>query len=621
MDFYELMTAAESMRGDSHTIDLSSGSPLLFEELSQIALNELAAPRWISASMLGGYADYDGVPAFLDLIRERWNDTFGWTLHPAEVMVTPGAQGALTLLRQWLAERGQRILYPLGVEFPGAVTRQDPAAGVYASIRLASGGCRAALPAPEALDWRDVGAVILSQPHNPTTATFTAEELRPLLSAASRHNAVLAFDRTYALPGAPMALDLPAPPDDAVHIFSFSKVGLASERTGVLVAPEEIVAELREVQRRMFIQTPKIGQALAAAMLDRLAADPGLGLLVGQTYRDGRLWNRRPGKPPFDLMEPGDADAARKFYEFTLLWPAFSDGPYHDRIRSALVEGLAGVVNPRTRGMFALEAESLLGARVGRRVDWLDEVAWPYSVRVLSIVFGVGADEAERLARLGAMVLEPIGSMPADSRQLRAAFAAMEKLERWLRRPAVTPSSRLLTVLAQICEEPELGPAVATAMLTQVVTGSIDPVVSALCLLAEHVGSGDMARLTTAALREEVLRLATPFRYAARYARCPLEIDGHPVATGDRVILHLAAANVDPSAVPDPAVIQERRRFSHLAFGFGAHYCLGAGVARAAIDALLSAMRQQDVTFHPDTAERAPGESILRYTALTGVLR
>ncbi len=77
MDFYELMATAESIRGDPRTIDLSSGSPLIFEEFSRIALAELAAPRWITASTLGGYADYDGLPAFLDLIRERWNDAFG----------------------------------------------------------------------------------------------------------------------------------------------------------------------------------------------------------------------------------------------------------------------------------------------------------------------------------------------------------------------------------------------------------------------------------------------------------------------------------------------------------------------------------------------------------------
>jgi 2-aminoadipate transaminase len=293
VDFYELMKAAESLRGNPDAIDLSSGSPLVFEQISGIALNELAAPRWISPATLGAYADYDGLPAFTELICERWSGSVGRSLRPAEVMVTPGAQGGLSLLHHWLAGRGRGILYPLGVEFPGAVTRERPAAGAYGSVDAGNGGRRVVLPDPESLDWRGVGAVLLSQPHNPTAVAFTAQELRPLLVAAQRHEAVMVFDRTYALPGAPMAIDPPALPAEAIHIFSFSKVGLASERTGVLIAPEEVVRELCAVQRRLFLQTPKVGQALAAALLDALEADPALGALVGHAY--SQRWDELAG--------------------------------------------------------------------------------------------------------------------------------------------------------------------------------------------------------------------------------------------------------------------------------------------------------------------------------------
>ncbi|MCK9931988.1 cytochrome P450 [Frankia sp. Mgl5] len=342
---------------------------------------------------------------------------------------------------------------------------------------------------------------------------------------------------------------------------------------------------------------------------------------VADLLRDDRLWNRRPEYPPFELMQSGEEDAARKFYEFTLLWPAFSDGAYHERIRPALVEGLAGAVNPRAKQLFAQAAESLIRAGTGRRIDWVGEVVWPYSVRVLSIVFGIDANEAESIARLGAVVLDAIGSPSVDGHRFLSALSAAEELERWLGRSADAPSSRLLAALAHIHEDPELGPAVATALLTQVVTGSIEPLVSGLCVLAERVGNDDLGQLAIAPLREEVFRLATPFRYAARYARCPLEIDGHPVASGDRVVLHLATANMDPSAVPDPTAMRDRGRFPHLAFGLGSHYCPGAGIARAAVDAVLATMKAQAVVFHLDSLERAPGESILRYKVLTGALR
>lgn len=342
--------------------------------------------------------------------------------------------------------------------------------------------------------------------------------------------------------------------------------------------------------------------------------------LVAALFRDDRLWNKRPVDPPFDRVQPRDADAARRFYEFTLLWPAFSDGSYHGQIRSALVEGLAGAVTSRTRQLLVREVESLLDAGIGQPIDWVVEVALPYSNYVLSIVLGVDVEEAGRLAKLGTLALEAIGSSPTDGWRLRSAFYAAEELQHWLGGVIAAPTSRLLATLAHTYRDLEFGPAVATAMLAQVVTGSIDPLAAALCVLAEHVGLDDLERLTISVLREEVFRLATPFRYAARHARCPLEIAGRPVDTGDRVVLHLATANMDPLTVPDPTEMRERRGFPHLAFGLGAHYCLGAGVARAAIDAVLSTMKARAIAFHPDSIQRGSGESVVRYTALTGVL-
>lgn len=342
---------------------------------------------------------------------------------------------------------------------------------------------------------------------------------------------------------------------------------------------------------------------------------------VAGLLRDGRLWNRRPKAPPFDMMPLSEAGAARKFYEFTLLWPAFSDDAYHRRIRAALVNGLAGTVNPLARQSFTQEAQLLLESRRSKTTDWAGEVARPYSVRVLSLVLGIEAADAEELARLGSVVLEPIGNLPADGCRLRVASCAADELGRWLENLTNPPGSRLVTVLDRIRRDPSLGPAVATAMFAQVVTGSVDPLVGALCVLAERVRHENMRLLTNTVLREEVFRLATPFRYAARYARCPLEIDGRSIAVGERVVLHLAAANMDPLAVPDPTDLKDRHLFRHLAFGLGAHYCLGAGIARAALDAVLTAMRSQAVVFHPDTVELATGEAVLRYRALGGVLR
>jgi pentalenolactone synthase len=74
-----------------------------------------------------------------------------------------------------------------------------------------------------------------------------------------------------------------------------------------------------------------------------------------------------------------------------------------------------------------------------------------------------------------------------------------------------------------------------------------------------------------------------------RYARTDLEIDGVAIAAGELVLLELGAANHDPGAFADPDRVDvTRSATSHLAFGYGARYCLGAPLARVELQAVFS---------------------------------
>ncbi|WP_206441082.1 cytochrome P450 [Streptomyces boncukensis] len=81
---------------------------------------------------------------------------------------------------------------------------------------------------------------------------------------------------------------------------------------------------------------------------------------------------------------------------------------------------------------------------------------------------------------------------------------------------------------------------------------------------------------------EEVLRLDSPVQYVARVAREPVELGGHRLRPGSTVVLLLGAANRDPSVFAEPDRFDPGRPNSreHLAFSAGAHFCLGAGLAR-----------------------------------------
>ena len=81
---------------------------------------------------------------------------------------------------------------------------------------------------------------------------------------------------------------------------------------------------------------------------------------------------------------------------------------------------------------------------------------------------------------------------------------------------------------------------------------------------------------------EEALRLASPTQGLYRKVSRDVELEGTPIAAGDRLLVMFAAANRDPATFPDPDEFRPDRSNvrDHLAFGYGVHFCIGAPLAR-----------------------------------------
>jgi cytochrome P450 len=104
---------------------------------------------------------------------------------------------------------------------------------------------------------------------------------------------------------------------------------------------------------------------------------------------------------------------------------------------------------------------------------------------------------------------------------------------------------------------------------------------------------------------EEVLRWSTPVAFWTRTAKVDLEIDGVTIPKGDRVVSMLRSANRDEEVFDDPFAFDIGRTDNpHVAFGGGgAHYCLGAMLARAEIRAVLDELlcRADDISLGAPT--------------------
>jgi cytochrome P450 len=93
---------------------------------------------------------------------------------------------------------------------------------------------------------------------------------------------------------------------------------------------------------------------------------------------------------------------------------------------------------------------------------------------------------------------------------------------------------------------------------------------------------------------EEVLRYDSPVMQGTRIATEAMQIGGCPVAAGQTINAMLYAANHDPEVHPDPKRFDiERPDKRHSSFGGGAHFCLGAPLARAEAQIALSMLFEQ----------------------------
>jgi hypothetical protein len=124
---------------------------------------------------------------------------------------------------------------------------------------------------------------------------------------------------------------------------------------------------------------------------------------------------------------------------------------------------------------------------------------------------------------------------------------------------------------------------------------------------------------------EEFLRLEAPIQFSPRLAGESIELRGKTIGVGDTVILHIAAANRDPEHFPEPDVLDLGRRDNrHLSFGWGAHFCLGAPLARVeaavALTRLLERMPRikpvdRTIGWRENMTIRAPKELVVRARA------
>jgi cytochrome P450 len=232
-------------------------------------------------------------------------------------------------------------------------------------------------------------------------------------------------------------------------------------------------------------------------------------------------------------------------------------------------------------------------------VDLLKMFAYPLPSTVISELIGV--PEADRAAwQEWADVLAVL-----DQEKYAAALGGMVgKIEELVRRHRAEPADDLMSSLLQVhtedgdrLSEEEL----VKLLITLVNTGyetTAHLIGNGVAALLRHPEQLAMLRrdpgLWPLAVHE-LVRLWVPVRVTAvRYATEPMELAGVRIEAGEAVQPVLISANTDPRQCPHPEQLDitrhEERGESHLGFGYGVHYCLGAPLARQTAEVGLAAL-------------------------------
>jgi cholest-4-en-3-one 26-monooxygenase len=111
-----------------------------------------------------------------------------------------------------------------------------------------------------------------------------------------------------------------------------------------------------------------------------------------------------------------------------------------------------------------------------------------------------------------------------------------------------------------------------------------------LLAFGEHPGEWEKLRSRPELLPdavEEILRWVSPISHFTRVATEDYELRGEKIRAGDQVALYFASANRDEEIFEDPFAFRvDRRPNSHLTFGFGEHFCMGALLARVELEVI-----------------------------------
>jgi cytochrome P450 len=293
------------------------------------------------------------------------------------------------------------------------------------------------------------------------------------------------------------------------------------------------------------------------------------------------------------------------------------DPPDHTRLRKLVARAFTARRVEELRPRAAeLTAELLAGMRAaGPGADLVEHMSVPLPVTIICELLGVPVEDRP-IFRTGSDAALSTSAMTPQERA-----AAMEQLVGYMAglvaQRRTTPTDDLLGALVSARDEGDrLNEAELIGLGLGILIGGHETTMNQignmtyLLLSRPDRGAalrGDAAAIATAV--EELLRF-TPLGAAAGFPRIAtedVELSGVTVRAGEAVVVSVHAANRDPEVFDDPdELVLDRAVNRHIGFGYGAHHCLGAQLARMELQEALGGLLRE----FPDLRLAVPAEDV-----------
>lgn len=274
-------------------------------------------------------------------------------------------------------------------------------------------------------------------------------------------------------------------------------------------------------------------------------------------------------------------------------WVLFESGTAHARLRRLLMTAFTSRAVQQLEPRIERLVESLLAEPLrSGELEVIAQLAYPLPATVICELLGIPEHDRERNRAWAAQVSATIDPSCTDV-QIATAEQAMDAWDDYVRavlaKRRADPGAGLIdAMLAAESEGDRLNDDEIAANITllfmaghETTTGLIG---NGLYALLAHPAQlrrlrDDIGRLDHAV--EEMLRYDSPVQFAARVSTEDVELGGQRIPAGVPVSLALGAANRDPARHIDPEIFDIGRDNPRpLSFGAGAHFCVGAALAR-----------------------------------------